>query len=159
MSYHFWRTIDVGVFEGVQTQLMCVCKPVPWLLMRMFMGSWDIASRLCCRALCRSLWWSSAGSAIFFSGGSPASSLSRSCSRAATWAAIAACAAWTAATECPAGRRAIPTLGSGWPPSSERDNGTALVTLFLPIISLNLYQNSHDFIGYENVIIILVFQT
>lgn len=83
-----------------------------------------MASRLCCRALCSSRCCSSAGIAIFFSGGSPASSLSLSCSRAATWAAIAAwaAAACTAATEWPAkgpaGSRARPTPGRCWPPSS-----------------------------------------
>lgn len=98
---------------------------VPWLFMRTFIGIWAVmASRLCCSALCSSLWCSSAGSAIFFSGGSPASSLSLSCSRAATWAAIAAwaAAACTAATEwpakAPAGKRGPPTPVSVWPPSS-----------------------------------------
>lgn len=104
---------------------------VPWLLMRMFIGIWPVmASRLCCSALCSSRWWSSAGSAIFFSGGSPASSLSLSCSRATTWAAIAAwaAAACTAATEWPAkaaaGSRAIPTPGKCWPPSSSDQRKT-----------------------------------
>lgn len=110
--------------DKISLQNHVVCS-VPWLLMRMFMGIWAVmASRLCCSALCSSRWCSSAGSAIFFSGGSPASSLSLSCSRAATWAAIAAwaAAACTAATECPAkaptGKRETPTPGSGWLPSS-----------------------------------------
>lgn len=62
-----------------------------WLLIRMLIGSWAVMARkFCCSARCMSRCCSSATRAIFFSGGSPDSSFSRSCSRAAACAATAA---------------------------------------------------------------------
>lgn len=64
---------------------------LPLLLSLMLRGSWEaIASRFCCRACCMILCCSII---IFFCGGSPLSSFSLSCSRAAVWTAMAA-AGW-----------------------------------------------------------------